>query len=111
MKSVIPMGLALLLFFMFQSIFTQNGERNFFLMWICCGIPFGIRRMFVWFIPHGYDLGGTVGILALNFVLGGLIGGFILIWRLLVAVWYIPLTGYHLFTADKGAVPQEHIEG
>lgn len=53
--------------------------------------PFGIRRMFVWLVPHGYDIAGTVGIVAINFILDGIIGGGILIWRLVVATWYIPL--------------------
>nr|WP_243200618.1 DUF6050 family protein [Flintibacter faecis] len=29
---------------------------------------------------------------ALNFILAGIIGGFVLVWRLIVAVWYVPLT-------------------
>jgi len=33
--------------------------------------------MFVWLIPHGYDIAGTVGIVALNYIEGGLIGGVI----------------------------------
>ncbi len=99
--TVLTLGIALFLFLIFQSAFTKNGETEYFYVWLCCGIPFGIRRMFVWLIPHGYDLGGTVGILALNFILGGLIGGVILIWRLVVAAWYIPLTIYRLFAVGK----------
>ena len=79
-------------------------------VWLCCGIPFGIRRMFVWLVPHGYDIAETVGIVALNFILGGLIGGVILIWRLLVAAWYIPLTVYRLVTIGKGGMAETHIE-
>ena len=33
-------------------------------------------------------ISGTVGVVALNLVLGGLIGGVILIWKLAVALWY-----------------------
>lgn len=95
-KSLVPILIALFLFFMFKSVFTKDGETNYFYVWLCCGIPFGIRRMFVWLIPRGYDLAGTVGIVALNFIAGGLIGGVILIWRLAVALWYIPLTVYRL---------------
>lgn len=72
--------------------------------------PLGIRRMFVWLVPHGYDIAGTVGIVAINFILDGIIGGGILIWRLVVATWYIPLTIYRLLTADKSATPQINIE-
>jgi hypothetical protein len=35
---------------------------------------------------------------ALNFIIGGVIGGFVLAWRLIVAVWYVPLTVYRLIT-------------
>lgn len=73
-------------------------------------IRFCIMRMFVWLVPHGYDIAGTVGIIALNFILGGIIGGVILIWRLVVAAWYIPLTIYRLLTTDKGATPQINME-
>ena len=66
--------------------------------------------MFVWLVPHGYDIAGTVGIVAINFILDGIIGGGILIWRLVVATWYIPLTIYRLLTADKSATPQINIE-
>lgn len=97
-RTVLTIAVVLLLFFLFKSVFTKDGITNYFYVWLCCGIPFGIRRMFVWLIPHGYDIAGTVGIVALNFVVGGLIGGLILIWRLAVAVWYIPLTIYRLIT-------------
>ena len=105
-RTVLPAVIALFLFFMFKNVFTEDGQTNYFYVWLCCGIPFGIRRMFVWLVPHGYDIAGTVGIIALNFILGGIIGGVILIWRLVVAAWYIPLTIYRLLTTDKGATPQ-----
>ena len=44
------------------------------------------------------SISGTVGVVALNIVLGGLIGGVILIYRLAVAAWYLPLTIYRLAT-------------
>ena len=49
-------------------------------------------------IPIGFGISGTVGVVALNLVLGGLIGGVILIWKLAVAVWYLPLIIYRLVT-------------
>ena len=76
-RTVLPAVIALFLFFMFKNVFTEDGQTNYFYVWLCCGIPFGIRRMFVWLVPHGYDIAGTVGIIALNFILGGIIGGVI----------------------------------
>ena len=61
-------------------------NRTVLLMWICIGVPYGIRRMFLWLVPHKYDLAGTVGVVALDVVLGGIIGGFALIFQILGGV-------------------------
>ena len=42
--------------------------------------------MFVWLVPHKYDLAGTVGVFALDVILGGIIGGFALIFQILGGV-------------------------
>ena len=94
-KTIVPVTAALLLYSIFSRIFVENGTIDFFLVWIACGVPFGIGKMFT-LIPVGFGISGTVGVVALNIVLGGLIGGVILIYRLAVAVWYLPLTLYRL---------------
>ncbi len=48
---------------------------------IIAGIPFGIRFMFLKLFPKGYGISGTVGIFALNVMIGGLIGGVMLLAR------------------------------
>lgn len=58
-------------------------------------MSFGIGKRFT-LIPIGFGISGTVGVVALNIVLGGLSGDVILIYRLAVAVWYLPLTIYRL---------------
>ena len=80
----------------FQSACIRNGELDLLWLWILCGLPFGIHRMCVWIVPGGGSLGGGAALFALNFIIGGLIGGFVLVWRLLVAAWYVPLTIYRL---------------
>ena len=95
-KTVIPVVVALFLFSMFSRI-VENGAPDYFLIWLACGVPFGIGKMFT-LIPIGFGISGTVGVVALNLVLGGLIGGVILIWKLAVAIWYLPLTIYRLVT-------------
>ena len=94
-KTIMPVVAALLLYSIFSRIFMENGMIDFFLVWLACGVPFGIGKMFM-LIPIGFGISGTVGVVALNIVLGGLIGGVILIYRLAVAVWYLPLTVYRL---------------
>jgi hypothetical protein len=97
-KTVLPIAIALLLFSIFSRVFTENGVKDYFLIWLACGVPFGIGKMFT-LIPIGFGIAGTVGVAALNVVLGGIIGGVILIWKLAVAVWYLPVSVYRLATA------------
>lgn len=90
-KAVLPVAIAGLLYCIFKSACMRDGELDFFWLWILCGLPFGIHRMCVWIVP-----GGGAALFVLNFVIGGIIGGFVLVWRLLVAAWYVLLTIYRL---------------
>ena len=60
---------------------------------------FGIHRTCAWIVPGGGSLGGGAALLVLAFGNGGLIGDFILFWRLLVAAWYVPP---HRLPHDRG---------
>ena len=73
-KVIVPVPLTAFLFYWGKSIFTQNGETNYFYVWLFCGVPFGIRRMFLWLIPVNHDFTTTVGIFAVNIIAGGMIG-------------------------------------
>ena len=76
-KAVLPVAIAGLLYCIFKSACIRNGELDLLWLWILCGLP-------------------CAALFVLNFVIGGLIGGFILVWRLLVAAWYVPLTIYRI---------------
>ena len=95
-KSVLPVTVALILYCIFKSACMKNGELDYVWLWILCGLPFGLHRMCLWIVPGGGSLGGGIALFTLNFIIGGVIGGFILAWRLIVAVWYVPLTVYRL---------------
>ena len=88
-KTILPVAAAALLYCIFRSACVKNGE-------LLCGLPFGIWRLRLWIIPGGGSLGGGIALFALNFILAGIIGGFVLVWRLIVAAWYVPLTMYRL---------------
>ena len=90
-KAVLPVAIAGLLYCIFKSACMRDGELDLFWLWILCGLPFGIHRMCVWIVPGGGSLGGGAALFVLNFVIGGIIGGFVLVWRLLVAAWYVRL--------------------
>ena len=38
------------------------------------GMPFGIHRMCIWILPKNFDIGGTVGVWAMNIIVCCLIG-------------------------------------
>lgn len=87
-RVVVPVVSALFLAVLFRPLCMENGKCDYLSLWWFMGIPFGIHKMFYWIIPKGYDIGGTVGILFLNVLVGGIIGGIVLVWRLLVAAMY-----------------------
>lgn len=93
---LLPITAAVLLFFIFKSACAKDGSVDYFLLWLLCGLPFGIHRMFLWIIPGGRSFGGGIAVFVLNFLIGAVIGGVVLVWRLLVAAWYVPLTVYRL---------------
>lgn len=95
-KSVVPVAGAALLVCIFKSACTKDGAVDYLWLWILCGLPFGLYRMWFWITPGGGSMGGGIALLALNIIIGGFIGGFILTWRLIVAAWYVPLTLYRL---------------
>lgn len=103
-RIVLFVVIVLFLFFMFKNVFIEDGQINYFYVWLCCGIFFGICCMFVWFVLYGYDIVGMVGIVVFNFILGGIIGGVILIWWFVVVIWYIFFMIYCLFIVDKGVI-------
>lgn len=86
-KSVLPATVALLLVCIFKSACMKDGTLDYVWLWILCGLPFGLHRMCLWIIPGGRSFGGGIATMAFNFIIGGVIGGFVLVWRLLVAAW------------------------
>lgn len=86
-KTVMPVGTVLFLAFLFRPLCMVQGELDWRLLMLLVGIPFGIRKMFLWVVPSGMGIGGTVGVAAFNLMAGGVIGSVIMVWRLLVVVF------------------------
>ena len=76
-----PLLVAAVFALLFRSVYEQNGMIDLPLAWILIGIPFGIRQVGLWFLPKNRDLSGTLGVFALSILLGGVIGGFVLVYR------------------------------
>lgn len=78
-KTVLP-ALAISLWLLTCYPVCQKAEGfDFFLYWVLTGFPFGIRKMCLILIPKNFGIAGSMGVLALNGIIGGLIGGFVLI--------------------------------
>lgn len=75
----LPLAAAVCLAALFRPVYMADGSCNYLLLWILVGLPFGFRRMSLWLVPHGYGISGTVGVIALDAIIGGLIGGFALV--------------------------------
>ena len=56
---------------------------DFFQFWILTGFLFGFQKMSMVLIPKNYGIGGSLGVLALNCIVGGIIGGFVLCYMII----------------------------
>ena len=89
LKVEIPILEIALVMMIVYPLCVENGVCNYWKWWIAAGIPFGVQKMYFWMIPKGFDIGGTVGMFVLNLLLGGLIGGAVLVWKLILAGMYL----------------------
>lgn len=80
---VLPLTVAALMATLFRTVYMDGETCNYLLAWILIGFPFGIGKMCLWLVPSRYDLAGTIAIVFLNVLVGGIIGGFVLIWQIL----------------------------
>ena len=88
-KVIFPVAASVFLSVLFYPLCLENGQCDYLKLWMFMGIPFGVHRMFLWIVPKGFDMGGTGGFLVMNLLVGGVIGGVILTWRLVMAIYYL----------------------
>ena len=74
---------------------NKAGGLDYFLYWILVGCPYGIRKMCMFLVPKNFGIAGSMGILALNCIIGGLIGGIIVLVRIIVIFTEIIKILYH----------------
>lgn len=90
-KTLIPILFTVFMYRIFIGYCTNNGIVNYMYLLMLCGIPFGIK--FMLFLPTFWgNIGLSIFAVCLNIIIGSVIGGFILIWKLAVALYYIPLS-------------------
>ena len=81
--ALLRLGLTLALVYIFYHFFLPickepDGSLNTFLLAVLIGIPFGIRHMVIILPPERYGISGGIGVIALDFIIGGIIGFFAL---------------------------------
>jgi hypothetical protein len=67
-------GAILLLSALFHPVCMEGDVCNYLLLVILVGVPFGIGKMVIILPPASWGISGGIGILALDLILGGLIG-------------------------------------
>ena len=67
-----------------RNLINEGDGFDYFLYWILVGCPYGIRKMCMFLVPKNFGIAGSMGILALNCIVGGLIGGIIVFVRIIV---------------------------
>ena len=78
-NSIIRVFLIIVWAWLMHYFYIVEGQVDIFRMWMLIGFPFGIYRVRLWLIPRNFDLGGTVGIWAMNIFVGCIVGGFVVI--------------------------------
>ena len=73
-KALLPLAAMAFWLWMVKTIMGVTGNTDLFMFLFLAGLPFGIHKMCIILIPKGYDVGGTVGVIALSVILGALFG-------------------------------------
>ncbi|MCQ2511202.1 MAG: DUF6050 family protein [Lachnospiraceae bacterium] len=77
---ILPLGLiGFWIWFSYSVCSTTGKEFNWLIFWLMVGFPFGIRKMCMVLLPRNYGLAGTVGVLAFDCIVGGIIGVVVLV--------------------------------
>ena len=83
-KIIIPVCVLVLWMITCYPVCNKADGFDYFLYWILVGCPYGIRKMCMFLVPKNFGIAGSMGILALNCIVGGLIGGIIVLVRIIV---------------------------
>lgn len=86
-KALIPMISMVFWLWMVKTIMGVSGNTDLFKFLFLAGLPFGIHKMCIILIPRGYDVGGTVGMIALSVIAGGLLGSLMIPYYIVRAIY------------------------
>jgi len=62
---------------------SEDGFQ-YFVYWIIVGFPFGFRKLSMILVPKGLGIAGELGVLALDAIVAGLVGGIFLAKKIVI---------------------------
>ena len=74
---------------MLLPVCMKNGKIDYFLVWVILGIPYGMGKLIPILLPRNYGIGESIGILVFGCLLSGLLGGVILVYKLIAATFIL----------------------
>lgn len=86
-KALLPLAAMVFWIWMVKTIMGVTGNTDLFMFLFLAGLPFGIHKMRIILIPRGYDVGGTVGMIALSVIVGGLLGSLMIPYYIVRAIY------------------------
>ena len=77
--------ITLIIIVFLASLIISDTEQNILLILLFIGVFCGFKHMRTLIIARGFDLGTTIALVLIPFILGAMLGVFILAWRVLRA--------------------------
>lgn len=75
---ILPVVLIGIIIIVCYPVCVKEDGFDFFQFWLLTGFIFGVRKMSLILLPKNLGIGESIGVIALNCLIGGLIGGFVL---------------------------------
>ncbi len=67
-KAVFPMMFLAAWAWLAYNFCMSIEQVEWWKIWMVIGMPYGVHRMFIWILPKNFDIGGTVGVWAINII-------------------------------------------
>lgn len=106
-KVILPLAFIVVWLDMCYWICLGDNGMNWFQFWIMSGFPFGIQKMLVLLIPRNLGIAGSIGVLALDAIIGGMIGVITALLAIIIIIcgFFIIYTVYFRFLKILIIVP------
>ena len=85
-KVSLPLAFIVVWLDMCYWICLGDNGMNWFQFWIMSGFPFGMQKMLVLLIPRNFGIAGSIGVLALDAIIGGMIGAIVLAIKIIAII-------------------------